>query len=101
GGLAVSAAETSFAGGLGLELDLDKIPRVGELSMAALLFSESQSRFLVETDDSAAFEKAMAGTVFSEIGRVTGDKRLRITAGTATVLNIDINRLKGSWKNGL
>ncbi|MFV2040931.1 MAG: phosphoribosylformylglycinamidine synthase subunit PurL, partial [Candidatus Hydrothermarchaeales archaeon] len=52
GGLAVSAAETSFAGGLGLELDLDKIPRVGELSMEALLFSESQSRLLVETDDS-------------------------------------------------
>ncbi|GBE17982.1 phosphoribosylformylglycinamidine synthase 2 [archaeon BMS3Abin16] len=101
GGLAVAASETCFAGGLGLELDLDKMPRKGELSTEKLLFSESQSRFLVGTDDSAAFEKAMADTVFSEIGCVTDDKRLRITRKAAEVLNIEIEVLKRSWKNGL
>ena len=57
GGLAVAAAEMSFAGGFGAEVDLDAVPRVGELDITARLFSESNTRFLCEVraDNAGAF----------------------------------------------
>ncbi len=48
GGLAVAAAEMAFAGGYGLELDLRKVPGKELSRNDFLLFSESNSRFLIE-----------------------------------------------------
>ena len=49
GGLAVAAAEMAFAGGLGLELELAPLRSASGLEdPAVLLFSESNTRFLIE-----------------------------------------------------
>ena len=47
GGLGVALAETAFAGGLGLSVDLSRVPCSGIYRDDYLLFSESQSRFIV------------------------------------------------------
>ena len=47
GGLGVALAETAFAGALGMEVDLRKVPSSGVDRNDFLLFSESQSRFVV------------------------------------------------------
>ena len=49
GGIGAAAAEMAFAGGLGMHLSLAGVPRDADVTAdAVLLFSESNSRFIVE-----------------------------------------------------
>jgi phosphoribosylformylglycinamidine synthase len=76
GGLAVAAAEMALGGGLGLALELAKVPRStlpADWDVdTALLFSESATRFLVEVapERAAAFERALAGLPCATLGEV-------------------------------
>jgi phosphoribosylformylglycinamidine synthase len=107
GGLAVAAAESAFAGGLGMTIDLRVVPCAApakELRAEVLLFSESASRLLVTVHQSrtAAFEQAMAGTCFARIGTVTAEPFLRIVGAVGTpVVLADIAALKESWQSPL
>jgi phosphoribosylformylglycinamidine synthase len=100
GGVAVASAEMAFAGELGLSLDLRKlVTDTGKNHVA--LFSESNSRFLVEVEGAKEkeFEHAMGGCILSRIGVVTEDRRLVITGleGKA-VISEEISGLKKVWK---
>jgi phosphoribosylformylglycinamidine synthase subunit PurSL len=100
GGLAVAAAEMAFAGGLGMQLDLDSMPtRKSSISEAALLFSESNSRFLCEVEpaSAAAFE-AIAEIPHSKLGTVSSEPRLRVQLGGTELLDADILELKEAWQ---
>jgi phosphoribosylformylglycinamidine synthase len=101
GGLAVAASEMAFSGGLGAEIDIGKMPIMGGLKTGALLFSESQSRFLVEASDPKEFNNLMEGTEFAMIGRTTAEKVLKVSQGETEVLKADTDLLERSWKNGL
>ena len=77
GGLAVASAEMAFSSGYGIELDLNKVPRTKELSRNDfVLFSESNSRFLVEVTEKRrdAFEALMKETVCAEVGTVKKER---------------------------
>ncbi len=105
GGIGVTAAEMAFAGGLGIGVDLNNVP-LGEAMERDdyILFSESNSRFLVEVapGDRQSFEKAMAGTDFAQIGRVTEDKKLVIKGkNNQVVLTVPIDELKEAWQKPL
>jgi len=105
GGLAAAAAEMAFAGGLGLELDLKALAsQCGISSDAVLLFSESNSRFLVEVRPQfwAQFVQHLAGLPVVELGKVTGGANLTIrgVAGS-TVVDAGWADLKQSWKSPL
>ncbi|MBN1161815.1 MAG: phosphoribosylformylglycinamidine synthase subunit PurL [Dehalococcoidales bacterium] len=105
GGIGVAAAEMAFAGGLGISIDLKNLP-LGEAIERDdyILFSESNSRFLVEIDpgDRQAFEKAMAGMDFAKVGRVTEDKKLVIKGkDDKVVLAAPIDELKEAWQKPL
>jgi len=104
GGLAVAAAEMAFAGGYGLELDLRKVPCEALARNDFVLFSESNSRFLVEVSerDKKDFETLMKGTVCAEIGRVSEKQRLCIKGldGEA-VVDASLAELLASWKKTL
>ncbi len=105
GGLAVAAAEMAFAGGLGMEIDLDAAPTTGTLTTAAVLFSESTSRLLVEvapdnTGDFAALMKA-SGAPFTRLGTVTSGERLRLRHGNKTVIDESLADLKAAWQRPL
>jgi len=107
GGLAVAAAETAFAGGFGMELNLASLPYNGNAATRSdevLLFSESASRLLatIHPEQRAEFEKLMAGTAFACIGAVTAAPSLQITglAGNP-VINAPLGDLKEAWQKTL
>ncbi|MGD6851622.1 MAG: phosphoribosylformylglycinamidine synthase subunit PurL [Candidatus Bathyarchaeia archaeon] len=104
GGLAVAAAEMAFASGLGLELDLKKVP-IKDLSRNDFaLFSESNSRFLIEVAeaDKKDFEKLMQGKDYAKIGKVTQEPKLHIMGlNGKTVVDAPLDKLRHSWKKTL
>ena len=92
GGLAVAAAEMAFAGGLGADLDLGRVPTAplpaGYDPDATALFSESTTRFLVEVDpgDQQTFEAALDGHPLARVGRVRADAILEIRGASGRPL---------------
>ncbi len=70
---------------------------------AALLFSESNTRFLCEVrpQDAAAFEAALSDIPHARIGEVTAGGTLRILADSATVVSADVSALKEAWQKPL
>jgi phosphoribosylformylglycinamidine synthase len=107
GGLATAVAEMAFAGGLGASLDLQPLAKSSGLGdNAVLLFSESNSRFVLEVP--AAVQAAVeslcraVSVPCTKLGEVTSANRLQIH-GTAGVLVIDsgLDALKQSWKQPL
>jgi phosphoribosylformylglycinamidine synthase len=103
GGLAVSAAEMAFASGLGLELDLKKVPCKDVSRDDFVLFSESNSRFLIEVapEDREVFEKLM-GKYSALIGKVSKQPKLVIKGlHGKVVVEAPLDELRYSWKKTL
>jgi phosphoribosylformylglycinamidine synthase II len=102
GGLAVALAEMAFAGGLGIEADLRGLPKSTDCRRNdAQLFSESNSRYIVEVepDKYNAFAKLMLNLPFGQIGKVTEDKKLVIKSEDGkTIIESDIKPLKDAWQ---
>jgi phosphoribosylformylglycinamidine synthase len=104
GGLGVALAETAFAGGFGMELDLRKVPQSGLSRNDLILFSESQSRFVVTIDPSkkGAFETLLADTMVGEIGVVSaGDILHAVGLHGKTIIQANIYELKEAWQKPL
>jgi phosphoribosylformylglycinamidine synthase II len=104
GGLAVALAETAFAGGLGMEIELGKLAVDGAMRADRLLFSESASRLLVtiKPADRERFEALFAGQDATCIGRVTSEKFLKIAGLYGEILvRSRIDDLKEAWQNPL
>jgi len=104
GGLGVALAETAFSGGLGMEVELQKVPVSGINRNDAILFSETQSRFVVTVspDKKDAFEQCLDGNTLAEIGRITADQRFKVTGLKGQVMiDADIFELKEAWQKTL
>jgi len=104
GGLAVAAAEMAFAGGLGAEILLDRVPCDADATDAAIrLFSESNTRFLCEVppSDADAFEGALGGLPHARIGRVTDGRTLEICDGQSVLVRAALAALKEAWQKPL
>jgi phosphoribosylformylglycinamidine synthase len=102
GGAAVALAEMAFSGGLGMSVHFGAFtaPKAqGALRDEILLFSESNTRFIVEVHDDNKFLKAMAGLPVWKIGYLRGDKVFRIFgADEKLIVDTDIDKLKAAWK---
>jgi phosphoribosylformylglycinamidine synthase len=104
GGLGIALAQSAFAGGYGMEIDLRKVPYQGQAREDYILFSQSNSRFVatILPENQKAFEKTMGQNVFAKIGVVTVDKSLKIYGLKGErIINSDINSLKSAWKKTL
>ncbi|MBS7660121.1 phosphoribosylformylglycinamidine synthase subunit PurL [Candidatus Bathyarchaeota archaeon] len=104
GGLAVAAAEMAFSGGYGIEIDLRLVPTDNLCTDDFILFSESNSRFLVEVPEECAtdFERVMHGVVYSRIGRVVKEPRLCIYGLNGDVIvDASLSELVACWKSFL
>jgi len=104
GGLGIALAESAFAGGLGMEVDLRKVPAEGIERDDYLLFSESQSRFVVTVHPAKqkAFLAAMKGISLGEIGKVTKSKEFIVTGLKGkNIIQGDIYKLKAAWQGTL
>ncbi|MCW4054518.1 MAG: phosphoribosylformylglycinamidine synthase subunit PurL [Candidatus Bathyarchaeota archaeon] len=104
GGLAVAASEMAFAGGIGLELNLRSVPNKLVARNDFLLFSESNSRFLIEVaeQDRSAFEDLMKNKVCAQIGKATKDEKLLVRGlDGKVVVDAGLAELRRSWKKTL
>jgi phosphoribosylformylglycinamidine synthase len=103
GGLGAAIAEMCIGGKLGAEVDLAKVPTNTNLRPEQVLFSESQSRFLLEVppdrlDDLAANLREVP---FAVIGTVTRDPVLRIGWERQPVVQLPLPELEHAWKRPL
>ena len=101
GGLGVGLAKVAFAGELGMAIDLRRAPVTGISRDDVLLFSESNSRFIVTVapEHQAAFEETLGGLPCACVGSVTAEPRLRITGlAGAPIVDADVLGLKAKWK---
>ncbi|MDP3047352.1 MAG: AIR synthase-related protein, partial [Chloroflexota bacterium] len=106
GGLAVALAEMCIAGRLGCLVDLSRAPAEGAgigMDSEAVLFSESNGRFVVEVAAEAtqAFEQEFQGLPWAAVGQVAGqDVRLHWQgdrAETTEVLTAGVDELARAW----
>jgi phosphoribosylformylglycinamidine synthase len=104
GGLGVALAETAFAGGLGMSVELGLVPSEGIDRDDYLLFSESQSRFVVTISLSARdeFEEIMKGNTVSRVGEVLSDGTFKVGGIRGNrIIEEDIYKLKEAWQRPL
>jgi phosphoribosylformylglycinamidine synthase len=105
GGLAVALAEMAFAGALGADIQLARVPREGSHERDDfILFSESNSRFLVEVghEHSQAFEKTLAGVPAAHIGHTVPEGILRIAGLSGKpIVHESLAELEAAWRNTL
>lgn len=102
GGLAVAAAEMSFAGGYGLELNLSSVPVESSVVQDdVILFSESNSRFIVEVrgENQQEFERLIRNIPSGCIGRVLENDLFVVRARNGDALISEkISDLKEAWQ---
>ena len=100
GGLGVALAESAFAGGCGMDVDVRGIP-VDNAAVA--LFGESQSRFVatVHPKHVDAFESALEGSPFTRLGKVIGGPQFKVKAHNGASVNASIAELKAAWQRPL
>ena len=92
----------AFAGGFGAEVNLGKVPLAEQIDRDDfILFSESNSRFLVEVlpQNRKAFETALGGAAFGAIGEVndTGVLNLYGKSGKK-LIGKPASELKDAWQ---
>ncbi len=105
GGLPVALAEMAFAGGLGIEADLRGLPCDPDCTTdASRLFSESNSRFVVEVEPDMydSFARLMLNLPFGQVGTVVDHKRLLIrTTDGKPIVDAELEGLKKAWREPL
>jgi phosphoribosylformylglycinamidine synthase subunit PurSL len=105
GGIGVAVAEMAFAGGLGAEIKMKSIPvneKIGRDDF--ILFSESNSRFIVEVapENKDKFEKTLKGVSFANIGTTNETGKLEVFGLTGKrVVSELISDLKEAWQKPL
>lgn len=102
GGFAVALAEMAFAGGLGANVALDKVPyKSRDKRDEIILFSESNSRFIVEVPEKKRekFESLFKGLPAKCIGRVEDDAIVTVYGLDKEIcVNANIQELKNAWQ---
>lgn len=104
GGLGVAAAEMAFAGEVGAELHLARVPRSGCERDDLILFSESNTRYLLEVrpEHVARCLAELDGLPAAEIGETVEYHILRVIGlDGRPILAEALPDLKRSWKSPL
>jgi phosphoribosylformylglycinamidine (FGAM) synthase-like enzyme len=103
GGLGTAFAKTAMGGRLGLKIDLDKVPVSESCSTAQILFSESNTRFVmtVSPDNAEQVEKLLNGVPFAKIGEVIAEPVLEISGADVETTKIQLDKLVKAYKETL
>ena len=98
GGIGVCISEMCIGGGIGAEIDLSNIST--DLRSDFKLFSESNTRWVVEVKKDKDFENALRkkNMPFVKIGQIKGD-RLVIKDNGKVLIDKKIKDLSNIWKN--
>lgn len=102
GGIAVALARSAMAGRLGADVDISKVPHVSGMNAAEILFSESNSRFIItcRPEKSAMLEKMLAPFKFAKIGKTT-EKRDFVLKSNGKNIKLKIDEMVGKYKQTL
>jgi phosphoribosylformylglycinamidine synthase len=103
GGLGTALAEMAFAGGLGMDIDAERIPRGDRVdSLAQALFSESLSRIVITVSHDRVNEVRgiLEGVPHEFIGTVITEPGLKIR-GLCGQIDLDLPVLKAAWQGAL
>jgi phosphoribosylformylglycinamidine synthase len=102
GGIAVALAEMAFAGGLGMNIRFSPLtmPKAQPvLPNDAMLFSESNTRFIIEVRDEEKFLKTMRGRPVWRLGEILKSKAFKIYDRMGElIIDTDIDKLKEAWR---
>ncbi len=100
GGLGVALAESAFAGGYGMDIDLTA---VGVSSNVVAMFSESASRFVatVLPRNARAFEEKLRGCAVTRVGTVIPEEMLRLHGHGGFADEVSLSDLKEAWQRPL
>ena len=103
GGIGVALAEMAFAGDVGVKVALAAIPSDKGMREDSILFSESNSRFIVEVEQesAAAFEDAVKDLPFAWIGETATGSRLVVNGPAGALVDEHLSDLKEAWKRPL
>jgi phosphoribosylformylglycinamidine synthase subunit PurSL len=103
GGLAVALAECAFAGQLGFDVDLSDAAQGNQLRASQLLFSESNSRFIVEvpTQHEVRFRQLLDGVELYRLGVVSGTSDCFIRNGKENLVALSWQKLFQAWHSPL
>ncbi|HUT63933.1 MAG TPA: AIR synthase-related protein, partial [Anaerolineae bacterium] len=100
GGIGVALAEMAFAGEVGTTIDLTRVPVKTSMRMDNILFSESNSRFIVEVTEENVneFSEILEGIPFAVVGQTNDLQRVIIQSSLGAVVDEDIFELKQTWQ---
>jgi phosphoribosylformylglycinamidine synthase len=105
GGLAVASAEMAISGGFGVDLQLKNVPRHRSLTRDDfILFSESNSRFLVEVDKRYGkdFEDLMEDNFCALVGEIKREPTFSVhSIDGKQLVETDLLKLRRAWKTTL
>ena len=99
GGLAVALALAAMGGDLGAEIALAAVPVDGAITEDGILFSESNSRFVVTCapEKAGELESLFHGLSFAKVGVVTEQRTLKIGG----VIEAEIETLRNAFRKTL
>jgi phosphoribosylformylglycinamidine synthase II len=112
GGIGVACAEMAFAGGMGMDIFLSEVPYIAQSPKPRaqsqrndfILFSESNSRFIVEVAKECRkeFEALFKGLPFGLIGCVSKTDSFSVYGPDEKIcLKTEIEELRDAWKEPL
>ncbi len=103
GGVAAATTEMSIGGRLGANVKLDAMNVDSDLDATKRMFSESQSRFLLEIppDRLADLEANLGQVPFAVIGDVRSDDQVQFTNDSASIAKLSIAEAEYAWKHPL
>ncbi|MBL8013552.1 MAG: phosphoribosylformylglycinamidine synthase, partial [Candidatus Omnitrophica bacterium] len=105
GGIGVAISEMAFSGGLGVSVDLSKVIYSGKRRRNdVIMFSESNSRFVVEVEqrNQRKFEALLKDVSYALIGQVESAQEVVIKGLDGTICaHADTHALKEIWKKPL
>jgi phosphoribosylformylglycinamidine synthase len=104
GGLGAALAEMSILGGVGVEVDLERVPCRGCLRVDEVVFSETQARYVIEVGAEGVEEvlrlARQVGVEVSVIGRTVASGVYRLRFGS-TVAELPLDALRDAYLGGL
>jgi phosphoribosylformylglycinamidine synthase II len=98
GGIAIALAEMAIAGSIGFKVQLDSIPNSCK-QIDDLLFSETQSRYIIATKDPETVYKVLSttkGVTFAEIGKTT-PTNIEFIKGERVLIRLSLKQLKSNF----
>ncbi|MCA8977686.1 MAG: phosphoribosylformylglycinamidine synthase, partial [Planctomycetes bacterium] len=103
GGLAAAVTEMAIGGRLGARIDLDAVHGAAGLRDEQIMFSESQSRILLEVppDRLADLQANLHAAPFAVVGTVTAGAEVEFVRGDRPVTRVAIAAAERAWKRPL